>query len=104
NTVTSRGTVLRGMGVRVALPMLEAMLPASLGAAAPLPHPPRRMAFLYVPNGVMMPDWRPREEGADFELPATLKPLEPYKDQLLVLSGLTADKARPNGDGPGDHA
>jgi hypothetical protein len=100
----SRRTVLRGMGVSVALPMLEAMLPETLGAVAPRVHPPRRMAFLYVPNGVMMSDWKPRQEGAGFELPATLKPLTPYKDQLLVLTGLTADKARPNGDGPGDHA
>ncbi|MFO0881759.1 MAG: DUF1552 domain-containing protein [Gemmataceae bacterium] len=98
-----RRTALKGMGVSLALPLLDAMLPGSAlagtGGKAPL-----RMAFLYVPNGVMMPDWKPKDEGANFELPATLKPLQPFRDQLLVLTGLTADKARPNGDGPGDHA
>src|SRR5262249_59656279 len=48
--------------------------------------------------------WRPKTEGADFDLPETLQALAPYKQDLLVLTGLTADKARPNGDGPGDHA
>jgi len=62
------------------------------------------MAFVYVPNGVHMPDWRPAATGADFELPRTLEPLREVKSDLLVMSGLTADKARPNGDGPGDHA
>jgi hypothetical protein len=62
------------------------------------------MAFLYVPNGKNMPDWTPAKEGAAFELPAILEPLAPVKEHILVLTGLTADKARPNGDGPGDHA
>jgi hypothetical protein len=66
--------------------------------------PPRRMAFVYVPNGINMWQWRPSAEGHDFALPATLQPLAPFRDELLVLSGLTCDKARPNGDGPGDHA
>jgi hypothetical protein len=65
---------------------------------------PRRMAFLYVPNGVHMQDWKPQAEGADYEMPWILEPLKPFKDDMLVLSGLTQDKARPNGDGPGDHA
>jgi hypothetical protein len=51
-----------------------------------------------------MPDWTPKAEGTAFEMPAILQPLAPFKQDLLVLSGLTADKARPNGDGPGDHA
>jgi len=103
----SRRTVLRGLGVSIALPLLEAMEPFAFGAVAPAvlgSTPPRRMAFLYVPNGVMMQDWTPKKEGSDFDLPATLKPLAPFKDDLLVLTGLTADKARANGDGPGDHA
>jgi hypothetical protein len=100
----SRRTALRGLGVSLSLPLLDAMLPSSLLAAAGEIRPPRRMAFLYVPNGIHMQDWTPSAEGSAFELPATLKPLAPFKDQLLVLTGLTADKARPNGDGPGDHA
>ena len=62
------------------------------------------MAFLYVPNGAIMADWTPETEGAGFELPAILQPLAPFRDDLLVLSGLTCDKGRPNGDGGGDHA
>jgi hypothetical protein len=97
--------VLKGVGAAVALPWLEAMAPlTALAASTPAASVPTRMAFLYVPNGVNMAEWRPPAEGALGELPSILKPLEPVKDHLLVLSGLTADKARPNGDGPGDHA
>jgi hypothetical protein len=99
----SRRTVLRGLGTAVALPFLEAMEPA-LSRAAGAKAAPRRMAFLYVPNGAHMPDWTPKEVGANFQLPWILEPLAPFKDDLLVLTGLTCDKARPNGDGPGDHA
>ncbi len=105
----SRRTVLRGLGAAVALPMFECMSPlASLAnAASQIGGPtsaPRRMAFLYVPNGIHMPDWTPKKEGADFELPPTLAALQPYKNDMLVISGLTQAWARPNGDGPGDHA
>ena len=65
---------------------------------------PNRMAFLYVPNGKIMEDWIPQQTGTTYELPEILKPLERVKDKMLVLSGLTADKARHNGDGGGDHA
>lgn len=100
----SRRTVLRGVGTALSLPLLEAMLPARAFAdGQPLPYP-NRMAFFYVPNGVHMPHWTPSTTGADFELPPILEPLAALRDQILVLSGLTADKARPNGDGPGDHA
>jgi len=99
----SRRAVLKGMGAAVALPWLEAMLP-KLSLAASAAKAPVRMAFLYVPNGMHMPDWTPSKEGKDFELPATLQPLAAFKDDMLVMTGLTADKARPNGDGPGDHA
>src|SRR5438132_10301200 len=102
----SRRTVLRGLGAAVALPWLEAMGPlvswaAPTAAAKPAPN---RLAFLYVPNGKNMADWTPTTEGANFDLPAILKPLAPVKDDLLVLTGLTADKARAHGDGGGDHA
>ena len=100
NTRLSRRTVLQGIGAGLALPMLEAMLPSALAASAA----PRRMAFVYVPNGIHMEAWTPSAVGALKELTPTLKPLAPFKDDLLVLTGLTADKARPNGDGPGDHA
>jgi hypothetical protein len=102
----SRRTVLRGLGATVALPWLEAMGPLTMWAAG-TPEgkaAPNRMAFLYVPNGKNMADWTPKKEGADFDLPAILEPLRSVKDNLLVLTGLTADKARPHGDGGGDHA
>ncbi len=103
----SRRTLLRGLGgVAVSLPWLEAMGPQNAWAenAKPQDVAPNRMAFLYVPNGVNMADWTPAKEGSDFELPAILSPLQKVKDKLLVMTGLTADKARPNGDGGGDHA
>ena len=99
----SRRTVLRGAGTAVALPFLDAMTPLALaGSGATMP--PRRMAFLYVPNGAHMPDWTPASEGAAFDLPSILQPLAPFQKDVLVLSGLTCDKARANGDGGGDHA
>jgi hypothetical protein len=103
----SRRTILKGLGAAIALPWLESMGPLRSWAADPVPTGstvPSRMAFVYVPNGVHMPDWRPTAEGADFVLPRTLEPLAEVRDSLTVLTGLTADKARPNGDGPGDHA
>jgi hypothetical protein len=90
----------------MSLPWLEAMGPVVAWAdnATPQSAPPNRMAFVYVPNGKNMDDWTPKQDGADFELPAILQPLTPVKDKLTVLTGLTADKARPHGDGGGDHA
>jgi hypothetical protein len=90
----------------LALPLFDAMLPASARALEVVAgaETPNRLAFLYVPNGVNMVDWTPASEGADFELPAILKPLEKVRSKFSVLSGLTLDKARANGDGGGDHA
>ena len=98
-----RRTFLRGVGAAIALPALEAMLPP-LRALAGTRTFPRRMAFVYIPNGANMADWTPKEAGTDFELPFILEPLKPFQKDLQVLSGLAHDKARPNGDGPGDHA
>jgi hypothetical protein len=102
----SRRTLLRGLGVTVSLPWLEAMGPLTAWAenTDPKSAAPNRMAFLYVPNGKHMPAWTPQAEGANFDLPEILQPLSNVKDQLLVFSGLTADKSRANGDGAGDHA
>ncbi len=101
----TRRTVLRGVGASLALPVLEAMGGRlSRGGSDAARQPPSRIAFLYVPNGVHMPDWTPRTTGAAFELPLILEPLEAVKDELLVLSGLTLNPARALGDGGGDHA
>ena len=97
--------MLRGVGVSLLLPWLEAMSPmVARGKQLSGGDPPKRMAFVYVPNGKNMVDWTPEQEGAGFDLPPILQPLAPFQDKLLALSGLTADKARANGDGGGDHA
>ena len=102
----SRRTLLRGLGVSLALPWLEAMGPMNAwGDDVPKAKAaPNRMAFLYVPNGKNMVDWTPKTEGANFELPAILEPLKEVRDDFSILTGLTCDKARAHGDGGGDHA
>jgi len=106
-TITRR-TVLRGIGTALTLPLLDCMSPltsvASAAEAAPAGAPPLRLAYLYVPNGVVMDHWRPAKEGTDFELPSILEPLAPHKSDVSVLTGLTHQKAFANGDGGGDHA
>jgi hypothetical protein len=99
-----RRTFLRGLGTAVALPVLDAMTPAFAAPARTAANRPMRMAFAYVPNGIIMKDWTPAAEGAGFELPRILEPLKQYKDQMLMLSGLTHNTGRALGDGPGDHA
>lgn len=103
-----RRTFLKGLGTAIALPMLDAMAPSLsvLGASASTPGKvfPKRMAFVYVPNGANMTDWTPSATGVDFELPYILEPVKPFQKDLLVLSGLAHDKARPHGDGPGEQA
>src|SRR5256885_6350016 len=102
-----RRTFLKGLGTAMALPMFEAMVPgvATLAKAAEsATGTPKRMAFVYIPNGANMTDWTPATLGSDFDLPVILEPLAPVKNDLQVLSGLAHDKARPNGDGAGDHA
>jgi hypothetical protein len=107
-TLLSRRTLLRGIGATVALPWLEAMGQLTAYAAGPSapgrPTAPNRLAFLYVPNGKDMPNWTPRGEGRLTDLPQILAPLASVKDDVIALTGLTADKARPYGDGGGDHA
>ncbi|NDC62795.1 MAG: DUF1552 domain-containing protein [Planctomycetia bacterium] len=102
----ARRTLLRGLGIALPLPWLEAMgtpMPRARSAEPGL-SAPNRVAFLYAPNGQHMPDWTPRTEGDDFELSPILAPLAGVRKKLLVLSGLAADKARSHGDGGGDHA
>lgn len=96
-TPISRRTVLRGAGTAVALPWLEAMTPlasplqASESSGRAAGEPPVRLAFFYVPNGVNMDTWRPESEGSLAELPPILRPLEPLKDRVTVISDLAAD-------------
>ena len=99
----SRRTVLRGLGASLALPFLEVMSPA-MAAAEAAAAAPVRMAFCFVPNGVNLKNWIPQSAGSDYQLPWSLQPLSAVRDDLLVLTGLTHDKGRANGDGAGDHA
>lgn len=93
-----RRTLLRGMGASVALPFLDAMVPA-LARAEAKPRP--RFGVVYFPNGAIMPQFTPATVGAGFEFSPTLKPLEPYKDSLAVVTNLT--RSHP-GSQVGDHA
>ena len=91
-----RRTLLRGLGTVVALPALEAMFPA---LALPAKQA-RRLAVVYVPNGMIMKDWKPAETGADFPSTRILKPLQPFRQDITLLSGLAnhaAEKARGGG-------
>ena len=84
----SRRTLLRGAGVALGLPWLEAMAPARLSAATAKPRTPVRMAVLYMPNGVHPEMWTPEGEGADFKLSPTLEPLNDLKSEILVPTNL----------------
>ena len=86
-----RRTVLRGLGATMALPFLDAMLPALSPAARAAAKPVHRFQTFYVPNGMAMEYWSPKGEGSAFELSPILEPLAPFRDQLLVLSGLRAN-------------
>src|SRR5262249_14191427 len=87
----ARRTFLKGIGVSIGLPMLEAMSPAlALGRSAAAPKTAIRLAFVYVPNGIVMNQWTPKAAGKDFEFTRILKPLEPFREDLLVITGLAS--------------
>lgn len=98
-----RRMFLRGMGTAVALPFLDAMAPAMSNSRV-TGKAPVRMAFVYVPNGIDMRNWTPAEDGPlPAELPRILKPLEPLRKDITVLSNLTHNNGRALLDGAGDH-
>jgi hypothetical protein len=84
----SRRTVLRGLGAAVALPLLDAMVPAASALSRTAANPPRRFGVVYVPNGIAMEHWTPTQEGRGFDLSPILQPLAPFQDQMTVVSGL----------------
>src|SRR5258705_10692686 len=86
-----RRTVLQGMGATLALPFLEAMMPAFARRGLAAARPVHRFQTFYVPNGMAMEYWLPKGEGTAFELSPILEPLAAYRDQMLVLSGLKAN-------------
>jgi hypothetical protein len=100
-----RRTFLRGMGTVVALPLLDAMVPALSAAAQTAAAPVRRLGFVYIPNGAIMDQWTPAAEGKAFDLSPILKPLEAHRDRLTVVSNLDSRPAEAiEGEGSGDHA
>ena len=86
-----RRTVLRGLGAALALPFLDAMAPAFAPRARAAGKPAHRFLAFYVPNGMAMEFWTPKGEGSAFELSPVLEPLAPFRDQMMVLSGLKAN-------------
>ena len=96
----SRRTVLRGVGASLALPLLDGMVPAFAS-----PRPVRRFGAVYVPNGMSLPHFFPQTSGPGFELSPTLLPLAPFRDRLVVFSGLANLEAQARGsEGVGDHS
>jgi hypothetical protein len=94
-----RRTFLRGMGATLALPLLDAMVPALTAQARPTP----RFGFIYIANGVIQNQWTPATTGAGFELTPILQPFAAVRDRINVLSGLSHLQADTFGDGTGDH-
>ena len=100
----SRRAVLRGIGAAVALPLLDAMVPALTSAQNTVARPVRRFGVVYHPNGIIYDKWLPKGMGADFEFSPILLPLEPFRDKVVVVTGLYSDQAEALGDGGGDHS
>src|SRR5947208_12628676 len=91
----SRRTVLRGAGAALALPFLEAMVPAATALAQTAANPKPRFVGCFVPHGMAPGYWVPDKEGTGFDFPFNFKPLEPYRDQVTILSGLHSRSAEP---------
>jgi len=89
----SRRALLRGAGVSLSLPLLDAMLPALTAQAQTAAKIKPRLGFVYVPHGAIMSEYTPDQVGKDFELKTILKPLEAYKRQMNIISGLGHEAA-----------
>jgi hypothetical protein len=103
-----RRSFLRGIGAMVALPLMESMYPSIRAYAGTAGNTagglPKRMAFVYAPNGKNMADWTPTLTGPDYDFPMILEPLRAFKKDMTIITGLKHEKANANGDGGGDHA
>ena len=99
-----RRTFLRGVGATLALPLLDAMVPAFTPVAKSAAAPVRRLGFVYTPNGFIRQFWTPETVGANFEFTRSLQSLEPFRDRLLVVTGLANLQAEAMGDSPGPHS
>src|SRR2546428_8374029 len=100
----SRRTMLRGIGTAVALPLLDAMVPALTAAQNTPAKAVKRFGVVYHPNGVIYDKWLPKGVGAEFEFSPVLSPLQPFRDNVVVVTGLYSDQAEALGDGGGAHS
>lgn len=101
----SRRTFLRGAGATIALPLLDGMIPALTALGKTAAKPVCRFGVVYIPNGMMMPQWTPAAEGSQFAFKPIMEPLAPFRDRLVVLTGLVDKPAyAAPGEGGGDHA
>lgn len=101
----SRRAILRGLGATIALPLLDGMVPAFAAMRQTAARPVRRFGAFYLPNGMSMASWTPSGEGTAFELSPILEPLAPFRDRLVVVSGMCNKEADPlPGEGDGDHS
>ena len=100
-----RRTFLRGIGTTLALPLLDGMFPALAGVGQTIDRRPKRLSIVYAANGMIMDKWTPSATGSDYEPTPILEPLTAFRDQMLVLTGLTHNEGRalPN-ESTGDHA
>src|SRR4029078_1844933 len=96
----SRRTILRGLGVSISLPLLDAMIPAGVALANTAAAPKPRIGFTYFPHGAIQARWVPKDIGTTYEMPQILKPFELYRQHMTVVSGLR-NKA---GESPSPHA
>src|SRR5262245_9246894 len=100
-----RRTFLRTTGVTLALPLLDSMLPASTPLAQTAASPKTRFTGIFVPHGAAPGYWSPETTGTDFEFSPITKPLEPFRDRVVILSGLYAKSSeQPAGESGGDHS
>jgi hypothetical protein len=91
----SRRAILKGAGAAMALPFLDAMVPAGVAQSSTAAKPPQRFVGLFVPHGMAPGWWVPKTEGTGFEYPFCWKPLEPFRDQVTIMSGLHSTSAEP---------
>ncbi len=100
----SRRTVLRGVGATIALPLLDAMVPALTASQKTAAKPIRRLGIVYHPNGVVYENWLPKGVGHEFEFSRVLAPFERFRNRTVVVTGLADRQAEALGDGAGDHS
>jgi hypothetical protein len=98
-----RRTVLHGLGAALSLPILDAMVPAFTPLVKTAAVPPPRLGLIYTPNGYMRNFWVPKD-GQAFDSTPSLLPLQPFRDDVVVITGLAHRQADPMGDPPGPHS